>query len=70
MVTSASLAIDDKTWMWKGFKVAYQAQGIEGPAVILIHGFGASFYHWRKNTPELAKTCRVYALDLIGFGKS
>ena len=70
MVTSASPAIDAKTWLWKGFKIAYQTQGNEGPAVVLIHGFGASFYHWRKNTPELAKTCRVYALDLIGFGKS
>lgn len=31
---------------------------------------GASGYHWRYNIPELAKTCRVFAIDLLGFGWS
>jgi pimeloyl-ACP methyl ester carboxylesterase len=38
--------------------------------VVLIHGFGASVYHWRYLVPELSKTCRVYALDVLGFGWS
>jgi pimeloyl-ACP methyl ester carboxylesterase len=38
--------------------------------VVLVHGFGASWAHWRKNIPVLAQTCRVYAIDLIGFGRS
>ncbi len=42
----------------------------DAPAVVLIHGFGASSIHWRKNIPDLAKTCRVYAIDLLGYGKS
>ncbi|MFB2969860.1 alpha/beta fold hydrolase [Aerosakkonema sp. BLCC-F183] len=58
------------TWTWQGFPICYQKQGSEGPAVILVHGFGASWVHWRKNIPFLAKTCRVYAIDLIGFGGS
>lgn len=58
------------TWTWQGFPICYQTQGNEGPAVILIHGFGASWAHWRKNIPALAKNCRVYAIDLIGFGAS
>jgi pimeloyl-ACP methyl ester carboxylesterase len=71
MLTSSSLVSGDyHVWMWKGFQITYQTQGTEGPAVVLVHGFGASFYHWRKNLPELAKRCRVYAIDLIGFGKS
>jgi len=45
-------------------------QGTKGPAVILVHGFGASWGHWRKNIPVLAETCQVYAIDLIGFGAS
>jgi pimeloyl-ACP methyl ester carboxylesterase len=57
-------------WQWQGFSICYQAQGAQGPPVILIHGFGASLGHWRKNISVLSTTCRVYALDLIGFGGS
>ena len=59
-----------KTWMWRDFPIAYQSQGDKGPAVVLIHGFGASSGHWRKNLPVLGKNCRCYAIDLIGFGAS
>lgn len=59
-----------KTWTWKGYSIAYQQVGEIGPAVILIHGFGASWGHWRKNLPVLGKNCRCYAVDLIGFGGS
>lgn len=37
---------------------------------MLVHGFGASAYHWRYIIPELAKTYSVYAVDLLGFGMS
>lgn len=40
--------------------------GSTGPPVLLIHGFGASAYHWRYNIPFLAKNHRVYAIDLLG----
>ncbi|KAF5829848.1 Alpha/Beta hydrolase protein, partial [Dunaliella salina] len=43
---------------------------IGAPPVLLIHGYGASAYHWRYNIPELAKHHRVYALCLLGFGWS
>jgi pimeloyl-ACP methyl ester carboxylesterase len=59
-----------QTWNWQGFSIAYQTQGTAGPAVVLVHGFGASLGHWRKNLPVLAASCRVYAIDLIGFGAS
>ncbi len=59
-----------KTWIWQGFPICYQAQGTEGPAVVLVHGFGASWWHWRSNIPVLAQVARVYAIDLIGFGAS
>lgn len=38
---------------------------------MLIHGFGVSLGHWRKNIPVLAENgYRVFALDLLGFGGS
>jgi len=69
MVTSDP-AISTQTWDWQGFPITYQTMGQTGPAIVLVHGFGASVGHWRKNLPVLAKTGRVYALDLIGFGGS
>lgn len=44
--------------------------GSSGPPIVLVHGFGASAYHWRYNIIELAKKHRVFAVDLLGFGWS
>jgi len=63
-------------WQWRaspvggpGSRVHYIAAGPEdAPPLVLVHGFGASWYHWRYNVPELARTYRVYAVDLLGFG--
>jgi pimeloyl-ACP methyl ester carboxylesterase len=65
-----SLNATPKTWIWKGFPICYQSVGETGPAVVFVHGFGASWGHWRKNLPVLGETCRCYAIDLIGFGGS
>ena len=67
---TAMISSTTKTWIWQGFSICYQTQGSKGPAVVLVHGFGASWLHWRQNIPALANTCRVYAIDLIGFGGS
>ncbi len=57
-------------WTWKGYKIQYTVKGT-GKPLILIHGFGASIGHWRKNIPVLADAgYRVFALDLLGFGGS
>lgn len=56
--------------MWRGYEINYQAEGETGTPILLIHGFGASVGHWRKNIPVLAQSCRCYAIDLIGFGGS
>uniref|UniRef100_A0A0D9X0P8 AB hydrolase-1 domain-containing protein n=1 Tax=Leersia perrieri TaxID=77586 RepID=A0A0D9X0P8_9ORYZ len=57
-------------WNWKGYNIRYQYAGTSGPALVLIHGFGANSDHWRKNIPVLALKNRVYAIDLIGYGYS
>jgi pimeloyl-ACP methyl ester carboxylesterase len=59
-----------QTWMWKGYPIRYVTAGESGPAVVLVHGFGASWGHWRKNIPTLSQQCRVFAVDLLGFGGS
>ena len=41
----------------------------EGPLLVL-HAFGESALDWRWMFPDLARTHRVYALDLPGFGDS
>lgn len=69
-VSVSKLPNTTQTWMWQGFPICYQTLGKKGPAVVLVHGFGASWWHWRKNIPALAENCRVYAIDLIGFGSS
>lgn len=41
------------------------------PTILLVHGFGASAYHWRSNIPALVEAgYRVFAVDLLGFGWS
>ena len=59
------------TWKWKGNDINYIEMGDESkPALLLIHGFGASSYHWRFNLPELAKDYHVFAFCKLGFGLS
>jgi pimeloyl-ACP methyl ester carboxylesterase len=56
--------------MIEGTRIRYIDAG-RGPAVLLLHGLGASMYAWRKNlAPILAAGFRVIALDNRGFGFS
>jgi pimeloyl-ACP methyl ester carboxylesterase len=57
-------------WTWKDNKIQYTVMGTGRP-LVLIHGFGASIGHWRKNIPVLAASgYQVFAIDLLGFGGS
>ena len=68
----ASLS-DPQPWSYAGHAVhavaAAPAQPV-GPAILLVHGFGASTDHWRHNIPVLAERHEVHAIDLLGFGRS
>ncbi len=62
--------LEQLNWHWQGHKITYTVQGA-GKPLLLIHGFGASLGHWRKNIPVLAAAgYQVFALDLLGFGGS
>ena len=51
--------------------VFYKKAG-SGPPLLLVHGIGAgcSSYEWKQVWDELTAQHTVYALDLLGFGKS
>ena len=66
----SSIPFDVQTWIWQGHQIRYAVEGAGRP-LILIHGFGASMGHWRKNIPVLAEAgYKVFAIDLLGFGRS
>lgn len=48
----------------------HHAAGQNGPAILLIHGFGADRLSWLANQQALAAAGRVFALDLPGHGES
>jgi uncharacterized protein (TIGR04551 family) len=50
-----------------GVHVRYREAGT-GPAVVLIHGYGASLDSWAGVIPDVAAQHRVIAVDLKGFG--
>jgi uncharacterized protein (TIGR04551 family) len=50
-----------------GIHVRYREAG-SGPAVILLHGYGASLDTWITVQPAVAAHHRVIAIDLKGFG--
>jgi pimeloyl-ACP methyl ester carboxylesterase len=54
----------------KGVNARYWTAGDKGPILLLIHGFGASVEIWQHNIEPLAKFYRVYAIDLVGFGRT
>ena len=59
------------SWMWRDQKINYVEYGDESnPPILLIHGFGASVFHWRYNIPGLSEHYHVFAMDLLGFGLS
>ena len=59
-------------WTWKSHQIGWTLMGDRTApvALLLIHGFGANTNHWRFNQPILAEHAPIYAIDLLGFGRS
>jgi len=51
-----------------GLRMHYLVAGKDGSPVILLHGYAQNSHMWRPLMAELAKTRRVIAPDLRGFG--
>ena len=65
--------IPGKCWQWRGHSIYYVQAGKphpQRPPLLLVHGFGASTDHWRKNISGLSEDFHVFAIDLLGFGRS
>ena len=62
-VTHHRMALDDG-------ELHYVAAGQTGSPILLVHGFPETWWTFHKVIPLLAKTHRVFAVDLRGFGDS
>ncbi len=72
MLATATNSIPGQYWQWRDQNIYYIHAGDRQtqPPLLLIHGFGASTDHWRKNITELSREFDVWAIDLLGFGRS
>jgi 3-oxoadipate enol-lactonase len=52
-----------------GARLAYQVTG-DGPAVVLVHGFGLDMRMWEPQLDDLSARFRVVRYDCRGFGAS
>lgn len=53
----------------EGHQIAYFDEG-DGPPVLLIHGIPTSKLLWRGVMPELSRTHRVIAPDMLNYGNA
>ncbi|MFI8983736.1 alpha/beta fold hydrolase [Streptomyces antimycoticus] len=55
----------------RGIRLAYQVSGPpDAPPLVLLHALGEDATDWDVVAPVLARSRRVYALDLRGHGRS
>jgi non-heme chloroperoxidase len=68
--TAASLSFSD-VHLSNGVRLRYAEQGDPaGDAVILLHGYGDSWFSWSRVLPFLSSGRRAIAIDLRGHGDS
>jgi pimeloyl-ACP methyl ester carboxylesterase len=61
--------LNSKQILHKNTKISYSDFG-SGNAIILLHGYLENSSMWEFCIPEMAKTNRVIAIDLLGHGQS
>lgn len=68
--TSAKIDVRSKGVVLRDNTVVHYLEAGQGPALVLVHGLGGSSAVWSDDIGILAKTYRVIAPDLPGYGKS
>ena len=63
------MVVEERKTEADGLLIRYLTAG-EGPPLLLLHALGESALDWRWILSDLARTHRVYAPDLPGFGDS
>ena len=63
------MVVEERKTEANGLLIRYLTAG-EGPPLLLLHALGESALDWRWVLSDLARTHRVYAPDLPGFGDS
>lgn len=58
------VGVDDKIWT-----LSMNTDSQETP-IVLLHGYVSALAFWMLNLDEFAAHRPVYAIDLLGFGKS
>ncbi|MFI8787606.1 alpha/beta fold hydrolase [Streptomyces sp. NPDC055105] len=63
--------VDQRSVEVGGVRLAYQISGPpDAPPLVLMHALGEDATDWEAVVPALARSRRVYALDLRGHGRS
>lgn len=68
-LTYSNFRAQQKTFQSQSGKIKYIDQG-KGNVIVLLHGVPTSSWLYRNMIDELAKTHRVIAPDMLGFGSS
>lgn len=65
--------VTSRYWQWQSYNIYYVKSGkkrLQYKPLLLVHGFGPSTDHWHKNIGRLFDTFEVWAVELLGFGRS
>src|SRR3954468_18088741 len=57
-------------WIEVGGRAVNLCELGEGPPLVLVHGHSGNWQNWLENIPHFARSHRVVAMDLPGFGRS
>jgi pimeloyl-ACP methyl ester carboxylesterase len=66
----ANVGFEDRYTNVGNVNTRYWSAGEKGSTVILLHGVGCSVEFWERNIAALAREHRVFAVDIVGFGRT